>query len=346
MRAGTWRSETRKLVLVSPVETSAQSVVRYLDRNGLLQAVSKPELRVLVPIIRAQTAGHLLSIGDALVRQTRGSGNVLGLVEVPAYASEAVAHEVMQRRRELLRWIAATDEPAEARSTPGLGILVRVVHDVALGIREAAYETNADLVAVEWPGLASRRPRLLASVIANLSANPSADLLLVRPGIIKYRLQVRARRILVPVRGGPNARLALKVAGALAGAWDARLTVLHVADPHHHPDRKAQESLELDYLLSHIEGAPPELIDREAADIGGAIREAAAEADLVVLGASAPPTQGPVLVRAELAAALRRLTGTIILVRTVESLMSAQVAEPTSSPALRRPHKSQGPSDR
>lgn len=331
--------------MVGSVETSALSIARYLDRNGLLQAVSKPELRVLVPIIRAQTAGHLLSIGDALVRQTRGSGNVLGLVEVPAYASEAVAHEVMQRRRELLRWIAATDEPTETHSA-GLGILVRVVHDVALGIREAAYETNADLVAVEWPGLASRRPRLLASVIANLSANPPADLLLVRPSIVEYGLQMRPRRILVPVRGGPNARLASKVAGALAGAWDARLTVLHVADPQHHPDRKAQESLELDYLLSHIDGATPELIDREAADIAGAIREAAAEADLVVLGASAPPTQGPVLVRAELAAALRRLTGTLILVRTVESLTSAQVAEPTSRPALRRPHRSQGPSDR
>lgn len=346
MRSKTWRPETRKLVIVSPVESSAVSIARYLDRNGLLPAVSKPGLRVLVPVIRAQAAGHLLSIGDALVRQRRGSGNVLGLVEVPASASEAVAHEVMQRRRELLRWIAATDEPMEARPTPGLGILVRVVHDVALGIREAAYEDNADVIAVEWPGLASRRPRLLASVIANLSANPPADLLLVRPSSVEYRLQVRPRRILVPVRGGPNARLALKVAGALAGAWHARLTVLHVGDPHHHPDRKAQESLELDYLLSHIDGATPELIDREAADIGGAIREAAAEADLVVLGASAPPTQGPVLVRADLAAALRRLTGTIILVRTVESLMSAQAAKPASRPALRRPHKSQGPSDR
>lgn len=312
----------------------------------MLPAVPRPQgLRVLVPIIRAQAAGHLLLIGDVLVRQTRGSGNVLGLVEVPAYASDAVAHEVMQRRRELLRWIAATDEPAEVRPTPGLGILVRVVHDVALGIREAAYENNADLIAVEWPGLASRRPRLLASVIANLSANPPADLLLVRPSIVEYPPQLRPRRILVPVRGGPNARLALKVAGALSGAWHSGLTVLHVGDPHHHPDRKAQESQELDYLLSHIDGATPELIDREAADIGGAIREAAAEADLVVLGASAPPTQGPVLVRAELAAALRRLAGTIILVRTVESLLSAQAAEPASRPALRRPRKSQGRSD-
>lgn len=302
------------------------SVASYVDRNGIrLPVATKTELRVLVPIIRAQAAGPLLSIGDGLMRQSRGTGNVLGLVEVPAQASEALAQEVAQRRRDLLRWIAATDDSVEPRSAPGLGILVRVVHDIALGIREAAYETNANLIVVEWPGLASRRPRLLESVIGNLSANPPADLLLVRPGEVESGFKARAGRILVPVRGGPNARLALRVASALAGAWQASVSVLHLTDPRHHPDRKAQESEELDFILSQAAAPAPELIDRETVHIGAAILEAATGADLVVLGASADPAQSPVLVRSRLATSLRRLTATIVLVRTIESLRPAQL---------------------
>jgi len=298
-----------------------------MDRNGLrLSVVANTEPRVLVPIIRAQAAGPLLSIGDGLTRQSRGSGNVLGLVEVPAQASEALAIEVTQRRRDLLRWIAATDDAMEPRTGPGLGILVRVVHDVALGIREAAYETNANLIVVEWPGLASRRPRLLESVIENLSAHPPADLLLVRPGEVGSGFHVPAGRILVPVRGGPNARLALRLAATLAGAWQARFTVLHLTDPRHHPDRKAQESAELSFLLSQVAAPAPDLVDREAVHIGAAIREAAAGADLVVLGASADPAQGPLLVHSRLAASLRRVSATIAVVRTIESLRPAQVS--------------------
>jgi len=298
-----------------------------VDRNGLRQQVpANTEFRILVPIIRAQAAGPLLSIGDGLMRQSRSSGNVLGLVEVPAQASEALAYEVTQRRRGLLRWIAATDDSTGPHSGPGLGILVRVVHDIALGIREAAYETNANLAVMEWPGLASRRPRLLESVISNLSATPPADLLLVRPGGVEPGFRARARKILVPVRGGPNARLALRVAAALAAAWHAQFTVLHLSDPRHHPDRKAQESEELHYLLSQVEVPTPELVERETVQIGAAIFEAAKEADLVVLGASAEPAQTPVLIRSRLAASLRRLTATLILVRTIESLRPRQTS--------------------
>ena len=302
------------------------SVAAYVDRNGQrLPLVANTELRVLVPIIRAQAAGPLLSIGDGLMRQSRGSGNVLGLVEVPAHASEALARVVTQRRRDLLRWIAATDDAVEPRAAPGLGILVRVVHDVALGIREAAYETNANIIVVEWPGLASRRPLLLESVIGNLSANPPADLLLVRPADAESPFQARARRILVPVRGGPNAKLALRVATALAGAWQARCTVLHLTDPRHHPDRKAQTAEELAFLLSQVAAPAPELVDRETVNVGAAILDAATGADLVVLGASADPAaNSPVLVRSRLAASLKRLTATIVLVRTIESLRMAQ----------------------
>jgi len=164
----------------------------------------------------------------------------------------------------------------------------------------------------------------MESVIGSLSATPPADLLLVRPSDDESSFKARVRRILVPVRGGPNARLALRVAAGLATAWQARFTVLHLSDPRYHPDRRAQESDELAYLLSQTGAPAPELVDEETVKIGAAIFKAAKEADLVVLGASADPVHSPVLIRSTLAATLRRLTATVILVRTVESLRPVQ----------------------
>src|SRR5262249_26906777 len=108
------------------------------------------------------------------------------------------------------------------------------------------------------------------------------------------------------------------------GEWQARFTVLNHTDAQCRRDGKAQTSEELAFLLSQVAAPAPDLVDRETENIGGAIVEAAQGADLVVLGASADPVQSPVLVRSRLAASLRRLTATIVLVRTIQALRPAQ----------------------
>ena len=52
--------------------------------------------RLLVPVIRAQNAGPLLTVADAMLRLEGGGGQVLGVVEAEA---DRLAHSLTVARR-------------------------------------------------------------------------------------------------------------------------------------------------------------------------------------------------------------------------------------------------------
>ena len=287
-------------------------ISRYLDRSlPLSRNPRESEFRILVPIVRAQAAQTLIAVGDALAKPREADGKVLGLVEVPRQPDSNVSNQVVHRRRDLLKWIAYQEG---VRGSPGrLGILVRVVHSVPLGIREAAYEMGANLIVIEWPGPTSPRAGTLASVLDDLSSFPPADLVLVRPSQRSLELTGRRIRVVAAIRGGLNARLALRVATGLTAAWGGEMSLLHVADRNHHPDRRANDLAKARATASTVPGATLTVI--ETANIGQAIVSAAAAADVVVLGAYSEHGHHPELVRPELAEALSEIEGMLILVR-------------------------------
>ena len=287
-------------------------ISRYLDRSlPLSRNPRESEFRILVPIVRAQAAETLITVGDALAKPREADGKVLGLVEIPRQPDSNVTNQVVHRRRDLLKWIAYQEG---VRGSPGrLGILVRVVHSVPLGIREAAYEMGANLIVIEWPGPTSPRAGTLASVLDDLSSFPPADLVLVRPSQRSLELTGRRIRVIAAIRGGLNARLALRVATGLTAAWGGDMSLLHVADQNHHPDRRANDLAKARATASTVPGAALTVI--ETANIGQAIVSAAAAADVVVLGAYSEHGHHPELVRPELAEALSEIEGMLILVR-------------------------------
>src|ERR1700694_1624836 len=106
-------------------------ISRYLDRSlPLSRNPRECERRILGPIGRAQAVQTLIAVGDALAKPLDADGKGLGLVEVPRNPDSNVAHQVVHRRRELLRWIA--DQESVLGSPARLGILVRVVHNVPM----------------------------------------------------------------------------------------------------------------------------------------------------------------------------------------------------------------------
>jgi hypothetical protein len=119
--------------------------------------------------------------------------------------------------------------------------------------------------------------------------------------------------VVVPIRGGVNARLALTVATRLSSAWGGAMSMLHVVDPSHHPDRRAYDLANARATASAQPAAT--LIVNETAGISQAIAAAASAADVVVLGAYSEKGRHPVLVRPELAEAFSAIEGLLILVR-------------------------------
>ena len=131
------------------------------------------------------------------------------------------------------------------------------------------------------------------------------------------------RRVLVPVRGGPHAELALRYADAIAIHHDATVIVLHLVPPGVTLAVRAQAERALAaFIKQHITGRS-EAVLREAPNVRNAILREAEKADLVVMGASASPggADGESYLFGALPEAIAaRARPTVMVVKTRESI--------------------------
>jgi len=274
----------------------------------------RPGNRVLVPVIQGQSAAFLLSIGDAIAGQCPSRGVVLSLVEIPSIWS-GMATSAVVRSRELLRWIAASDYQSGAGRTERLSIQSRFTTDPAASIREALLETECDTVVVEYPPLDGRRRHRLESIVRTLSADPQVNLVVARPDPAAKGSGIRPRSVLVPLRGGANAWLALSVGVALASWADARLTLMHVYDRAHHHDLRRHEAETFHELTLAAKTANPAIRELSSDDTTETILSVARESDAVVLGAHSNQARAGLLVGGMLVSLINRLSKTVIVTR-------------------------------
>jgi len=257
--------------------------------------------RILIPVANPATAEELIRIGAALMDPRSGELTALGIVEVPEEMplSEG-ATKARQARRLLQKVLDYAPEGTHVRP------VVRIGRRAAEGIVEAAIELEADLVIFGWGGRVGGRSTRGARGAAKAgsgngdAAVPAASVFsptidaVVRESpcdiaVVKQRPMTEIRRILVPVRGGPHAELALDFADALARRHGARVTVLHVVPPGLTPAvrTQAEHALAL-FLKQHVRGHADGLL-REAPNVRNAILREAEKSDLVIMGASAAP---------------------------------------------------------
>ncbi|MGE5305832.1 MAG: glucosyl-3-phosphoglycerate synthase [Alphaproteobacteria bacterium] len=100
--------------------------------------------------------------------------------------------------------------------------LVRVAHRLSDGIVESAAAERADLLILPWKGSASGEALLFGRTIDRLVEAPPCDLIVARVQGLAV-----GRSILLPIRGGPYAEFALRVAQELASSLGGEITVLH-----------------------------------------------------------------------------------------------------------------------
>jgi len=259
-------------------------------------------VRILIPVANPGTAGELVRIGAALLEPRAGELRALGIVEVPEGMPLSEGATRARHARRLLQRVL--DYAPE-----GIPIhpLVRIARHAAEGIIEAAADEEADLLIFGWGG----RHTINANVEAPSSspgrrARPSPESAsVVSPtidqvvraapcdiAVVKQRGATEIKRILVPVRGGPHAELALTFADAIGTYHGATVTVLHVVPPGITRAVRAQAERALAaFVKQHVHGAAEPLV-REAANVRTAIMREAERADLVVVGASASAAEG------------------------------------------------------
>jgi nucleotide-binding universal stress UspA family protein len=271
--------------------------------------------RVLIPVANPMTAEELIRIGAALMDERTGELTALGIVEVPeGMPLSEGATRARQARRLLQRVLDYAPEGTVIHP------LVRIGRHAAAGIVEAAAEQEADLMIFGWGGKSGAHREPGASVIS-----PTIDEVVRESpcdiAVVKQRGARDIQRILVPVRGGPHAELALRMADALAHRHDATVVVMHLVPDGVTEAVRAQAERALASFSRQFVTARSEPLLRETANVRAAILREAERSDLVVMGASAPPGEvGGSLFGSLPEAIAQRAKPTVIVVKTREPI--------------------------
>ncbi|MEK6721765.1 MAG: glucosyl-3-phosphoglycerate synthase [Chloroflexota bacterium] len=241
--------------------------------------------RILIPVANPATAEELIGLGADLLEPRTGELTALGIVEVP----EGMAlSEGASRARHARRLIQKVLDFVPDGTT--IHPIVRIGRHAAEGIVEAAAELEADLIVFGWGGKtpAGRNgngPLVFSPTIDEVVRDTPCDI-----AVVKQRGSRDIKRVLVPVRGGPHAELAIRFAHAIAQRHGAELSVLHLVPPGITVAVRAQAERALNAFIKQHTGGRAEGIVREAANVRSAILREADKVDLVVMGAAAAST--------------------------------------------------------
>ncbi len=241
--------------------------------------------RILIPVANPATAEELIGLGADLLEPRTGELTALGIVEVP----EGMAlSEGASRARHARRLIQKVLDFVPDGTT--IHPIVRIGRHAAEGIVEAAAELEADLIVFGWGGKtpAGRNgsgPLVFSPTIDEVVRDAPCDI-----AVVKQRGSRDVKRVLVPVRGGPHAELAIRFADAIARRHDAELAVLHLVPPGITIAVRTQAERALQAFIKQHTGGRAEGFVREAANVRTAILREADKADVVVMGAAAAST--------------------------------------------------------
>jgi glucosyl-3-phosphoglycerate synthase len=273
--------------------------------------------RILIPVANPATAEELIRIGADLLEPRTGELTALGIVEVPEGMPLSEGATRARHARRLLQRVLdyAPD------GTP-IHPIVRIGRHAAAGIVEAAAELDADLIVFGWGGKATANRDGPGSphspTIDEVVRDSPCDI-----AVVKQRGAGEIKRVMVPVRGGPHAELALRFADEMARRHDADLVALHVVPPGITIAVRAQAERALTAFVRQHVTARVESIVREAANVRNAILREADRADLVIMGAAAAPTSGDPsasLFGAMPEAIATRSRSTVVVVKTREPI--------------------------
>jgi glucosyl-3-phosphoglycerate synthase len=236
--------------------------------------------RIVIPLANPRTAADLVRIGAALVAPG-GMLTALSIVEVPeGMPLSEGATRARQARRLLQRVLEFTPDGIDLRT------VVRIGRRAAEGIVELAAEDEADLIIFGWGGRPTGRQDaadVFSPTIDEVLRDAPCDI-----AVVKQRGIEGVQRILVPVRGGPHAELALRFAAALGRSFGAEVDAVHVITPDLDPLLRAQTERALAILVRQQGGEAPQARVVEGTDVAAVLVAQAAQAQLVVMGASTP----------------------------------------------------------
>ncbi|WP_247009861.1 amino acid permease [Halorientalis litorea] len=231
------------------------------------------DYRVMVPLANPAHETELITLASAIAKQRGGSVLATHIVTVPDQtALRSGADHIEKLDAESADLLAAAREDAETFDVP-VETQTIISHRSYEEIFDAARSHDADLVVMGWGPDSHGSPGRAESAIDELAHDLPCDFL-----VFKDR-GFDPERVLVPTAGGPDSELSAAVAGYLQAEFGSEITLLHVAD-----DRSEGEQFLEDWAADNdLDDATLRV---ETGDVERAIETAAADATMLVIGAT------------------------------------------------------------
>jgi amino acid transporter/nucleotide-binding universal stress UspA family protein len=188
------------------------------------QTVKAAHHEILVPVANPLTAESLVKMAVILDR-ARGASTLtaLSVVKTPGATPLGLAQDILDRqengRKMLLKRVA---DYAHGQGVPVRTLLqaTRGISSGILGVAEA--RGGVGLILMGWRGQLSTQ-RVAGSVVKDVVYGARCDV-----AVLRDRGVEDIKRVLVPVGGGPHARLALRLAWEIVKAERGSLTALRI----------------------------------------------------------------------------------------------------------------------
>ncbi|KYH24841.1 putative fructoselysine transporter [Halalkalicoccus paucihalophilus] len=235
------------------------------------------DYRVMVPLANPRTESNLISLASTLAKANDGIVHAVHIVQVPDQTPLQQGSKHIERiDAESNKLLAAAREDAKTFGAPVETTTV-VSHESFEEVFNSARRTGADTVVMGWsedrPWAAGRAE----SALDELTHNLPCDFL-----VLKDR-DLSVDRVLVPTAGGPDSDLSAEVARTLRDQVGSKIALLYVVDGE--DERAKGEAFLTEWAVSHDLSDTEVLID-ESGNVERAIDRAAAERDLVIIGAT------------------------------------------------------------
>ncbi|WP_129113187.1 amino acid permease [Halegenticoccus tardaugens] len=229
------------------------------------------DYRVMVPLANPEHQTDLITLASALAKQQGGTVVAVNIQQVPDQTS-------LEAARQQGDYAAATRILERARDdaeTFGVPVETHTIlsHRTFEEVFDAARTYDADVTVMGWGPDAHGSPGRAESAVDELASSLPCDFLVLRDRGFD------ASRVLVPTAGGPDSDLSVAVAKLLRAEFGSTVTLLHVADD------EAEGRTFLERWAAERDLDDAELLV-ESGDVEAAIERHAAEATMLVVGAT------------------------------------------------------------
>jgi amino acid transporter/nucleotide-binding universal stress UspA family protein len=271
-------------LLVYQQHGAAEEAAKEADIILLEEAMAHREYSVLLPVANESTARQLARLGALFAQANHGELFALHITRVPPQIGIMDGRPFLQQARPILNEVVDIGHQYDIP----VRTMLRLGRDVADSIISAARERETDLLLLGWPGYTRSRGQAFGTIIDLMGKNPPCNL-----AVARLRHGGLPIRILVPIAGGPNTRLALELAITEADSVEQRtgsrpevVALNLLLDGATYTDEALDQRRQALLAELNIDGWPIELRLVPADDVVKGILSQATGFDQIIIGAS------------------------------------------------------------